>query len=490
MRVEKVFAAALSVLMIALVSACDGQTPQADSATAPSLHASQPSAATPAELAAHRRAVEAVIWGMPAVNFDLMLQAAIANGAKPNQIVYWSKPVNWKDQTLTPNPDTIYFNPFYDTREGPVVIEIPPAGDGAVIVGSIDEAWQNALEDVGPAGADQGKGGKYLITPPGYTGKPPAGYIVLPASTYQGFAILRSNFKSRSDADIAAAVEHAKRIKLYPLSAGPAASVAVDVYDKPFEAAIQYDWRFFESLHRFVQVEPWLTRDKVMIEMLRSLGIEKGKPFAPDAKMKAIFDAAAKEAHEYISMRYEAMYDAPFWEGTHWAVPVPQETLTGLQTGFADPNVYALDGRAIMYHIAYFSAKRLGTAQFYVLAIHDRNGQPLDAKQTYQLTVPANAPVEQYWSATVYDAETHALIRNTSHGSRASNAPDVKANADGSVTLYFGPNAPDGKDSNWVPTNGRPFEVLFRLYGPQKSFFDKAWKLPDVEVLPVDRAAS
>jgi hypothetical protein len=186
-------------------------------ALTPVAFAQTAASSSPAELAermTHRRAVEAVLWGMPAVNFDLMLQAAIANGGKPNQLIYWSRPVNWKNQTLTPNPDTIYLQPFYDTRNGPVVLEIPPAEAGAVIVGSVDDAWQNALEDVGPAGADKGKGGKYLITPPGYKDKAPDGYIVLPSATYQGFVLLRSNFKSRSDADIAAAVEYGKRVKI------------------------------------------------------------------------------------------------------------------------------------------------------------------------------------------------------------------------------------------------------------------------------------
>ncbi|MGC4075022.1 MAG: DUF1254 domain-containing protein [Nibricoccus sp.] len=116
--------------------------------------------------AIHRRAVEAVIWGIPAVNYERMLQAAAAHGAKLNQVVYWSRPVNSKNQTLTPNPDTIYFNPFYDTSKGPIVVEIPPVDADHVIVGSFDVSWQNALADVGPAGEDKGKGGKYLILPP------------------------------------------------------------------------------------------------------------------------------------------------------------------------------------------------------------------------------------------------------------------------------------------------------------------------------------
>jgi hypothetical protein len=163
-----------------------------------------------------------------------MLQAAIDNGAKLNQVVYWSKPVNWKNQTLTPNPDTIYLNPFYDTTAGPVVVEIPPADADHVIVGSFDVAWQNALADVGPAGADKGKGAKYLITPPGYKESAPEGYIVLPSETYRGFVILRSNFKSRSDADVESAVENGKRVKVYPLGGNPDSTVYVDAYDKPF----------------------------------------------------------------------------------------------------------------------------------------------------------------------------------------------------------------------------------------------------------------
>ena len=292
-----------------------------------------------------RRAVEAVIWGMPAVNYERMLQAAIDNGAKLNQVVYWSRPVNWKNQTLTPNPDTIYLNPFYDTTKGPVVVEIPPADADHVIVGSFDVAWQNALADVGPAGADKGKGAKYLITPPGYKEKAPDGYIVLPSETYRGFVILRSNFKSRSDADIKSAVEHGKRVKVYPLGGNPESTVFVDAYDKPFDATIPYDATFFELLDRFVQAEPWLTRDKVMIDTLKTIGIEKGKPFKPDAKTKSILDNAAREAHDVIALKYENGFVPPFFEGTRWGLPIPKETIEGLGSDFADPNQYGLDGR-------------------------------------------------------------------------------------------------------------------------------------------------
>jgi hypothetical protein len=453
-------------------------------AVAISAVAQQKKAFTPDELAEralHRRAVEAVIWGMPAVNFERMLQAAIGNGAKANQVVYWSKPVNWKDQTLTPNPDTIYFNPFYDTSAGPVVLEIPPADGDLSITGSVDTAWQNALEDVGPAGVDKGKGGKYFITPPGYKEKAPGGYIAMPSDTYRGFAILRSNFKSGSDADIAAAVEYGKKIKIYPLGGNADSTIYVDVYDKAFNATIPYDASYFELLDRFVQAEPWLTRDKVMIQSLKTIGIEKGKPFNPDAKTTAILDNAAREAHAYIDAQYEEAFVTPAVPGTHWGLPGTKETLEGMAGAFANPNSYPLDNRGAVYAAVYFSPKHFGAGQSYIMAIRDKAGESLRGNKNYRLHVPPNAPVKLYWSATAYDRQTHALIRDTSRASRGSNSAGIQKNTDGSVDVYFGATAPAGKDSNWVPTGGRDFEVLFRLYGPQKAFFDKTWVLPDIE---------
>jgi hypothetical protein len=167
-------------------------------------------------------------------------------GEGSNKVVYWSRPFGWKNQTLTPNPDTIYLMPFINTKDvGPMVLEIPPADQGT-IVGSVDDCWQAALEDVGPAGVDKGKGGKYLILPPGYKEKVPDGYIAMPSETYQTYALLRSNVKSKSDADIAAAVAYGKQIKLYPLAqaASPPATTFIDAIDVVYDANIPYDLRF------------------------------------------------------------------------------------------------------------------------------------------------------------------------------------------------------------------------------------------------------
>jgi len=270
-----------------------------------------------AHRAIERRGIEAVSWGMPAVNYDLMLQAMIdiAKGA-PNQIVYWSQLPDWKNQTLTPNPDVIYLMPFFNTKDaGPMVLDIPPADDG-VINGTIMDCWQVPLEDVGPAGVDKGKGGKYLVLPPDYKGPNPGGYVVLPSANYQGYALLRSILKSGSDADIAKAVAYAERIKLYPLSeaSDPQPTKFVDAINVVYDATIPYDHRFFQSLDRVVQIEPWLPRDKAMIDMLKSIGIEKGKPFNPDAQTQEALNTAAREAHALLESRYESAFAPPYFD--------------------------------------------------------------------------------------------------------------------------------------------------------------------------------
>lgn len=429
-----------------------------------------------------RRAVEAVIWGMPAVNTDLMYQAMLKLGGKPNQIVFWSGLLDWQNQTLTPNPDVIYLMAFFNTKDGPVVIEIPPADDG-VINGSIMDAWQAALEDVGPAGVDKGLGGKYVITPPGYQGAVPDGYIVLPSGNYLGYALLRSILKSGSDADVKTAVAYGKRIKLYPLgqAANPPETVFVDALGAIYDSTIPYDVRFFQSLDRFVQQEPWLVRDKAMIDQLKSIGIEKAKPFSPDEATKGILNAAAREARAWLDLKYETMF-VPYYEGRRWVLPISPEVIGGLQTQFANPDSYPVEGRGVTYTMAFFSTKHSGIGQYYLMTLKDKDGQSLAGANTYRLTVPGNAPVRQYWSATAYDRETHALIREMPRAGRSSQSQGLQANADGSVDIWFGPKPPAGKENNWVPTsaNGR-FEVLFRFYGPEKPVFDKTWQLPDVE---------
>lgn len=434
-----------------------------------------------------RRAVEAAIWGMPAVNYDLMLQEMLSKtNAKVNQVVYWGRPLDWHNQTLTPNPDAIYFMAFFNTKDGPVVLDLPAGDASGSFNGNIVTVWQMPLEDAGLLGADKGAGAKYLVLPPGFAGKVPDGYVVLQSDTFGGYALIRSNFASHSDADVAKSIAYGKKVKVYPLAqaANPAPTIFTDAQDVIFDSTIRYDASFFEHLNRIVQGEPWLQRDRAMIDQLKSLGIEKGKPYVPSDAAKTLLDAAAREAGEWLAQKYEAGLPPFFSATSHWTFPAPFDIIKAAQDSYADPNAYPVDNRGLSYSYAFVGIKRLGAGQFYLISIHDNNGASFDGGKTYRLTVPPNVPIEQYWSVTAYDRQTHALIRNMKRASRSSQIPEMRKNADGSTDVYFGPKAPAGEDSNWVPTDPqRGFELMFRLYAPKKEFFDKAWVLPDVETM-------
>ena len=439
-----------------------------------------------ARRAIERRAVEAAIWGMPAVNYDLMVQEMLGKTkGKVNEVIYWGKPLDWQNQTLTPNPDTLYFMAFLDTKDvGPIVIEVPPAGPDGSLNANFVNVWQEPLEDVRPLGVDKGAGAKLVVLPPDYSGPVPEGYIALRPKTHGSYALIRSNLASRSDADVAKSAAYAKGVKVYPLSqaANPAPTVFTDVGTTMFDSTIRYDASFYDHLNRIVQNEPWFDRDRAMIDPLRTLGIEKGKPFAPNASTKKALEEGAEDAHEWLAARYDAGALPPYYDGAHWTFPAPPELIQAAQNEYSNPDTYPIDARALAYHYAFIGIKRLGAGQFYLFNIKDKDGDNYDGAKAYRLHVPPNVPVEQYWSLTAYDRDTHALIKGVDRASRASNDASLVKNADGSVDLFIGPKAPAGKESNWIPTDpGRGFEFIFRLYAPTKALFDKTWTLPDVE---------
>jgi hypothetical protein len=432
-----------------------------------------------------RRAFEAVIWGMPAVNYDLMLQEMIdKTDGKVNEVIYWGRPLDAKNQTLTPNPDAIYFMAFFNTKDGPIVLDLPAGDVNGSFNGNIVTAWQMPLEDAGLLGADKGAGGKYLILPPGYAGKAPQGYIPLQSNTFGGYALIRSNLISHSDADVAKSIDYGQKVKVYPLAQAdnPPATIFTDNKEVIFDSTIRYDASFFEHLDRIVQDEPWLERDGLMIDLLKSLGIEKGKHFAPNDAAKRLLSSAAREAGEWLEQKYDAGLPPFFSSTSRWTFPAMPDLVEAGRNSFSDPDAYPVDSRALAHSYAFVGIKRLGAVQMYLISIKDKDGEPFDGSKTYRLRVPAHAPVEQYWSVTAYDRQTHALIRDLPRASRSSQIPELQKNADGTIEIYFGPKAPAGRDSNWIPTDpARKFELMFRLYAPTKALFEKTWVLPDVE---------
>lgn len=192
-------------------------------------------------------------------------------------------------------------------------------------------------------------------------------------------------------------------------------------------------------------------------------------------------EAGIKEGHEWLETSYESG-QIHFFEGSKWSSAANPEMVKGALTGYDEPDAYPVDLRGVAYSYAFVGLKRLGTGQFYLISIKDKAGDDFDGAKTYRLTVPADVPVGQYWSLTAYDRQTHALIRNMDRASRSSQITDLQKNPDGTVDLFIGPTAPEGKETNWIPSDPkRKFELMFRLYAPTKALFDKTWVLPDVE---------
>jgi hypothetical protein len=428
----------------------------------------------------YRRAVESAVWGMPIVAFDAMRQAFVNAGAAYNDVVFLSKPADWRFQVATPNASSRYAYTHFNLKDGPIVYEIP-AAVGAGLYGSMNDAWQTPLADVGPAGDDQGNGGKYLLIPPDYTEPEPAGYFTVRFATYNGYSALRASPVSSSDADVTTALDLIKQIKLYPLSqaSSPPPQRHIDIAGLVFDAIPRFDASFYGALARIVAEERVQTRDLVAMGYLHSLGIVDGSPFTPDAKTTIAFVRAIDEAHATF-MR--AVVDGEsYWPGSRWIVP---GTGASVKTAFTFETADGLDvdDRATTFFLRCAPPKNPGAASVDVWGTRDAAGGLLRGDRTYRLRVPANVPVRLFWAVTVYDLETAGFFRESPRVEVNSYASSSRPNADGSIDVYFGPRPPAGNAANWVFTaNGKPWIAAFRFYGPEKAVSDKRWVLPDIE---------
>jgi hypothetical protein len=433
----------------------------------------------------HSRAVDAVVWAMPLLNFKGFRDGHAAAGVGPNDVAYFSQIQNWKFQTATPNNTTPYVNFYWNIADGPVVVEIPPSADGVGIFGTIMDAWQRPIDDVGAAGRDGGRGAKYVLTPSGYDGPLLPGAYVYEQGTNYGFAILRAIIPDASAENIAKAAEFAQRIKVYPLSEAddPPAMNYVDTFDVLLEMTPVLDGGVYAEIHKIIQEEVVLERDLSMMGMLAQLGIKKGMPFEPTAEMQAVFDKAAPEALQYMIEQYHRVLNPMKYEGKKWSVLLPPGAIETELT-YEFPSYYDYHARGSVYYAVISSVKNYGTATFYLDLAETPDGEWLDGGSNYKLTVPPNVPVRDFWAVTAYDLETASYIRDVEKGSIDSSTRGLAVNADGSVDIYFGPTAPSGMEANWLPTDpDRRFFLLFRFYGPEPGVFDGSFVLYDIEKL-------
>jgi hypothetical protein len=425
-----------------------------------------------------QRGVQAFLNAMPGASLTAFRPALQKIGAVDGNVLIFEQLMDSKALWLTANTTVVYYMSWIDTKNGPIVAETPPN-----TLGVIDDHWFRYVSDFGNAGPDKGKGGKFLILPPDYKGEVPPGYIVLRPATYavwfagRGFLV---------NGDPKPAVANIKEhLRIYPLSqaAKPPVSKFFNVSGLPHNTIHANNFHFYEEVNEIVQEEPASSLDPETLGLLASIGIEKGKPFAPDARMKKILiDAVAVGNGTARALAFRPRdKSAYFYPNSAWYTPMPG----GDYQFMAQPGVRNLDARVMMHYYATgitpaMVVKMVGKGSQYAQATTDSKGKPLDGSKTYKIHLPPNIPMKDFWSFTVYDNQTRSMLQ-TDQQFPSVNSTDkgVATNPDGSTDVWFGPTVPQGANkANWVQTvPGKGWNVLFRLYGPLEPWFDKTWRL-------------
>ncbi|NGP07466.1 DUF1254 domain-containing protein [Rhodococcus sp. 14C212] len=426
-----------------------------------------------------QRAVQAYLQGLAPVAIAAMRRALVQWGPANSTLVIWEDLVYPRFIGPVYNTSTSYNYAWLDLHDGPVVVEVPPK-----VYGFVDDSWCRWVVDVGITGPDQGRGGRYLFVPPDHAGEVPDGDLVVRPRTF-GLWVGWRGFRDEHG-DPHPAVEMTKaHTRIHPLSqaADPPPTRFVNVSPEPMCAVAPADHRFWDMLDEVVQSEPPESADPLTLGMFASIGIRHGKPFGPDERMRAILTEAATvgdataRALTYRFRQQEAYY----YPGSAWRL--------GILGGYSctQDGALLLDSAAALYFLVggtspSWDQKMVGTGSQYATAFADATGAPFDGARSYRLHLPPNVPAATFWSVLVYDTQTRSMLQTDQRWpSVTSQDPDVTTNEDGSVDVHFGPE-PSVEGCNWVQTlPGKGWFAMFRLYGPLEPWFDKTWRLPDIE---------
>lgn len=446
------------------------------------------------------RGVETFLNGIPATSIEGFRLGMVEMGAdSSNKVVIFDKLLDSPPLLLTGNTDTVYASAILDLqKDGPTVVQIPPkCGPGTV-----NDAYFRFVTDMGIPGPDRGAGGKYLILPPDYTGdlNPPVGgmeaevdgqkYFVSRSTSYVNWLILRG-FLVDGKPDVASATFR-NGLKVYSLaSAGnPPPMVFINGSGKSFNTIHANTYPFYEELHTVIEREPVSMLDPELRGLFASIGIQKGKPFAPDARMKRILTEAVAIGNATARAiafrpRLEGVYLYP---DSAWATAFVGADYQWLKDG--GDGGRNLDARTLFFYQATvntpaMAVKMVGKGSQYAYAATDRNGDYFDGSKTYKLHIPANAPAADFWSVVIYDPQTRSELQTSQPFPSKNNKRDaLTQNADGSLDLYFAPAAPAGMESNWIQTvPGKGWYTLLRLYGPLEPWFEKTWRPGEIELV-------
>ena len=444
-------------------------------------------------------------------------------GAPAGTVVIFPTLMDSSSLFLTANADTIYYLAVVDLSSGPVVIEQPPSG-----LGTINDMWFSWIIDIGFPGPDRGAGGKYLLVPPGYEGPmPDGGFFVAHARTnhilYAGRSFLVENDPTPAVANIR------KNLKIYPYTPGGyGTSIAtalegevrlgknppvpetpfIEASGKSFNTIPPNDASIFDMINAVVQEEPQNSYDVELAGQMAAIGIVKGKPFRPDARMRGILkDAAAvgtgagrmlnwryRTAHPEWSYYPDSNWGSMLWEGgATFETPPPAWTKEGVFKPFPPTGARTLDSRAAFYFGYTLDSPGMimnirGVGSQYLMSFLDAQSNPFDGGKTYKVVLPKGIPARAFWSFTVYDNQTRSMLitpqRYPRAGSQSFPSPAAEVAADGSTTIYFGPTQPQGvARGNWIQTMpGKGWFTILRLYSPLESFFTKAWRPTEIEL--------
>jgi len=429
-----------------------------------------------------QRAVQAYLLALPPVNQLSNKTAILAMGPVNKTVPIFEQLMDSRTVMLTANDNTVYSWFWLDLRKGPLVLEVPPK-----VLGLIDDMWYHWIVDLGITGPDKGRGGKYLLLPPGYEGEVPKGYHVVRCTTFSLFTGWRSFLV---DGDPKPGVDLVKEFtKIYPLSQAdnPSTPTFVDMSGKPFNMVSPSGYRFWEMLNQVVQEEPTDTVDPTTLGFWASIGIQKGEPFAPDERMKKILTEAAAvgdATSRAISYRFRQK-QGYFFDNSNW-----RQAFVGGYKFEWKPGVANLDASAFFFFLATgvtpaMDTKIVGEGSTYPWTPLDSRDHPLDGGKSYKLHLPGPIPVKQFWSVIVYSSQTRSMLQTDQQfPSVSSQDKDLLVNADGSVDVYFGPKPPPGKEPNWVQTiPGQTWFTLLRLYGPLEPWFNKTWQPGEIELV-------
>ena len=434
------------------------------------------------------RATEAFLDFVPAASLEALRAGMVSLGVdEARKCLLFDELMDSNSLFLTGNTDTVYAICLLDLeRDGPTVIEVPP-GAGP---GTINDAYFRFVIDLGGPGPDRGKGGRYLVLPPDYEGEVPEGYFVARSPSYVNWVPLRG-FLVDGKPDAAAAMWR-DNLRVYPLSeaADPPPTEFIGTTGSTVNTIHANNIEFFDEVDRVIQKEPVDFLDPELRGLLASIGIEKGQVFAPDAHEKKILaDAVAignatartlafapRSGSVYLYGKESAWFTA-FDGGSHeWLI-------RGGQGG------RNLDARTVFFYIATVNTPAMvlrmpGIGSQYALAARDADGEYLDGAESYRLRIPADVPAKRFWSVVAYDPQTRSMLQTSQPYPSLNNERnrDMEQNPDGSTDLYFGPEAPAGKEANWIATvPGKAWFAVLRLYGPLQPWFDQTWRPGEIE---------